>query len=138
MATIFIIDRLNNCVFIRRRGAHQVGAQSRVLNEIVDHPDYERGMNFFFDMRGMDYSNASFGGFMIERGAWREVAAKAVPCKMAYLHDSDRNYGASRQASIAFELEGADRRPFLALAEALEFLGLPPDFELPTDKAGDD
>lgn len=138
MPASFIIDHKYNCVFIRRRGVHQVGEQSRQLAEIVNHPDFERGMNFFIDLREMDYADASFGGFMIERGAWQEVAAQTAPCKMASLHASERNYGASRQATIAFELEGVERRPFSDLQEALEFLGLPADLKLPTDDDADD
>ena len=131
METSIVIDAEHNCVFIRRTGAFERGGLNQVVQQAMELPEFRRGMNFLIDLRLVDFSEAGFTQLSGYGDVWREIAKSIAPCRIAVLHSSPRNFGIGRQSAALFEAQGVERRPFGNLGEALLFLGLPADFELP-------
>ena len=133
METGIVIDAAHNCVFIQRTGTFERGGLNLVVQEAIALPEFRQGMNFLIDLRLVDFSKAGYTQLSGYGDVWREIANSIAPCKMAVVHSSPRNFGIGRQSATLFEAQGVERRPFVNLGEALLFLGLPADFELPAE-----
>ncbi|GEM_PF-1746239 len=120
----------HKCVFIERGGKFSAGHFVQALGKIINDPEYKPGYNFLTDARKMDYAEANFAVLSHQVDLWEDISTKLDKCKLAFLHASQVNYGVSRQSKALFETENIDRKPFYKLEEALDWLGLPHEFDV--------
>lgn len=126
-----IVDPANRCIFMERSGDYSGGHLNHSVSEMLADPNYEPGFNFLVDARNMDYTGASYSVLTKFTNAWEALDMQMGPSRMAFVHANTMNFGVSRQSQIVFETPQVIRHPFYEMPEALEWLGLPPDLDVP-------
>ena len=124
------VDRAANCAFIRHVDVISLQILMARANALHNHPDFHNNMNKLIDMRGCRiditadevriYSNQSIG-----------LGAKGIAYKAAILVNSDIAHGMSRMFMSFFNNANIQGKIFNSPENALAWLGLGADFNLP-------
>jgi len=134
MPYIVHLDPKINCAFFKFTGEFEFGLAPRSINDILDHPDYQSGMNYLRDIRDQPLpTDVNFQS--ISQHAKRvmmEFDNKLGNCKLAIVVGDAHSYQKMHQFIVTRRLgtNPVERKLFREIKPALEWLGVPVDYEI--------
>jgi hypothetical protein len=130
MGVHFTIDKQARLVAYVADGVVTADHARAFLAAVLTHPDYEPGFDFLGDRREVEEEPDSA---YVRAVSLEMTARKATlgPCRWAVVVASDAGYGMVRMWGLLTGLTGVQIRPFRAMGEAAEWLGLPADYSPP-------
>ena len=129
MPARFYIEPKLNCVFVQHFDEYTLSDSHDQLLEMLEDPDYVRGMNILRDIRATPIpSELTFSYFKkVHPSEMGNVERQLGQCKVAVLVGSREDYAIAHQLSISTRLTptNVERKPFRDLTKAKLWLGVP-------------
>jgi hypothetical protein len=123
----FAIDRRQRLVSYVVEGNATAAEARDFFNQVLRHPDYRCGFDFFGDRRGVDAAPEPTYIYAVAA----EVNARArqlAPCRWAVVVSDILGFGMARMWAILAEQSGVTIHPFQSAEEAAAWLGLPASY----------
>jgi len=128
--TRYGIDDEENCIFVERSGQFHSGSIIKLVEDVIELPEYRRGMNFYIDVSQMEYGKAGYAELSPNRLKWEELAKLTGHLKIAFVDESGKNYGTGRQSGTLLSNEIIQQKPFKVVEEALTWLNIRSGYEV--------
>ncbi|MCA9441716.1 MAG: STAS/SEC14 domain-containing protein [Candidatus Omnitrophica bacterium] len=116
------IDAQRGIVYLQMDDPFDVNKGKELIDKMLDHPDFRKGMSTLWDIRGVDAAS-------VTREHMREMRMfnlgreeKRGYGRMAILVDSDINFGLSRMYHVVGDLPHIEMSVFRELNEAEQWL----------------
>lgn len=134
MAYRYYIDADVNCVFVIHTGIFDLKDITEQYREITADPEHRPGMNFLRDSRTCSVSATwTLDRMMgISRTRLLPFLDSLGECKIAWVVQSAADLGRVNQGRLVMsdDYPNLDRRPFMDVAAALEWLGIPEGYTI--------
>jgi len=134
MAWAINIDPEVNCVFFTFGGDFNINKLGDSVLNILNHPDYRRGMNILRDGRHKPIpSDVTFKTISEEaKRSQFEYDKKLGPCRWATVVSDGQSYAKVHQFIVTGRLADnpVERKVFRDIEKAMEWLGLPEGYEI--------
>jgi len=129
----FYLDAKVNCIFIQHFDEFQQNDGINVTNEVLGNPEYRMGMNILRDATQTPLPKRfSDNSYLYEsRRQAEKMDLLLGTCRLAWIVGSAKDFGAVHRWSVSTRLsKSVERHPFRELSKALEWLGIPAEYEI--------
>jgi len=127
------IDADVNCVFFKHFGPFSVDDFVKSFADILQHPDYQIGMNILRDNRDQQFpADLSFDAIAASSKSVKEQDRGLGNCKWASVVGDAQSYAKVHQYITSGRLSEnpIERKVFREMDAAREWLGIPTDYEI--------